>query len=178
MATTSGAGADGSLPGPVTNNSLLIFDNYASQTFGGTISGSGGGDEVGLGLLTFVTAQSYSGSTTINGGTLELGNGQAGHDASLDRPVVKTTASWPSTMRRMRRLPGRSAGNGVLTTLGSHTLTLTNIETYTGRPRSRPARCSLATDPGPQRMAGNIDEQLRPGLRESGRPELRRKNQR
>ena len=60
-----------------------MFANYAAQTFGGTISGSGAVTKSGLGLLTFTNASSYTGGTTISGGTLQLGNGQAGKDGSL-----------------------------------------------------------------------------------------------
>ena len=79
---------NGSLPGQVTNNSLLVFANYAAETFGGTISGSGAVSKSGQGLLTFTNAGSYTGGTTISAGTLELGNGQPGQDASLAGTVA------------------------------------------------------------------------------------------
>ncbi len=131
LGVNTGATADGSLLGQVTNNSLLVFDNFAPQTFGGTISGSGAVTKSGLGLLTFTNANSYNGGTTISGGTLQLGSGQPGQDGSL-AGTVADNSFLAFNYASNETFAGAISGNGALATLGSRTLTLTNIESYSG----------------------------------------------
>ncbi len=119
------------MPGQVTNNSLLVFANYAAETFGGTISGSGAVSKSGQGLLTFTNAGSYTGGTTISAGTLELGNGQPGQDASLAGTVADNSV-LALMYASNETFAGAISGNGALITLGSRTLTLINNETYSG----------------------------------------------
>ena len=61
------------------------------MTFGGVISGTGTLTKAGTGTTTLTGANSYSGTTTISAGTLQVGNGG-------------TTGSWgpapSSTMAR------------------------------------------------------------------------------
>jgi autotransporter-associated beta strand protein len=75
--------------GPST---LTVGGNNASSTFGGMLvdNNNGGGgqlgiDKTGAGSLTLINSNSYSGGTTINGGTLQLGDGTTGHDGSINQ---------------------------------------------------------------------------------------------
>ncbi len=157
IGNNSGAGFDGSLPGQVLDNSLLIFANYAPQTFSGTIGGSGAVTKSGLGQLTMITANSYSGSTTISGGTLVLGNGQPGNDASLS-PLggVNDNAVLAFNYAANETFAGLIGGNGALATLGSRTLTLTNIETYSGPTTVSAGTLQLGNGVTSGAVAGNI----------------------
>ncbi|GAA0551165.1 autotransporter-associated beta strand protein [Rhizomicrobium palustre] len=79
----------GTVSGPIVNNGMVHFDNAGSQTFGGTLSGSGSLTYSGGGTLTLTGNNSYTGNTYINtgmvgvssdanlgsGGTLVLANG-------------------------------------------------------------------------------------------------------
>jgi len=56
----------------ILNNAALTFANGTAQTFSGAISGSGSLTKTGSGLLGLTTAGSYTGATTISGGTLQL----------------------------------------------------------------------------------------------------------
>ncbi len=56
----------------ITNNGALIFNNGTSQSYNNVISGSGSLTKEGLGTLTLSGTNTYSGTTTINGGILEL----------------------------------------------------------------------------------------------------------
>jgi autotransporter-associated beta strand protein len=74
----SGAiGNDGSINGTalVTNNSTLAYNLAGTQTAGYAIGGFGS-LVLGSGNLTLLGNNSYSGGTTINGGTLSIGNSQ------------------------------------------------------------------------------------------------------
>ncbi len=65
----------GSLPGNVTSNGTLAFDPTSSFVFAGAISGTGVVNVLG-GTTIFTSAlNTYSGRTTIAGGTLQIGNG-------------------------------------------------------------------------------------------------------
>ncbi len=143
--------------GQVTNNSLLVFDNYAAETFGGTISGSGAVTKSGLGLLTFTNSSSYNGGTTISAGTLVLGSGQAGQDGSLAATgLVSDNSVFAFNYAANETFAGAISGNGALATLGSHTLTLTNIETYGGPTTISAGTLQLGNGIASGAVAGNI----------------------
>src|SRR5262249_769489 len=57
--------------GAINNNSnTLIVDGHGNTTINGVISGSGGLNKQGSGILTLSAANTYNGTTTISGGTL------------------------------------------------------------------------------------------------------------
>lgn len=66
-------GASGSLgSGNVVNNGVLIIDRSDALSFGGVISGTGSLSKSGAGTLTLTGQPSYTGTTTIDGGSLVL----------------------------------------------------------------------------------------------------------
>jgi autotransporter-associated beta strand protein len=72
-------GTTGSIAGDVVNNATLIFNRSDASTYSGTINGTGAVTKQGGGALTLAGANSYSGVTTISGGTLALsGTGSIG----------------------------------------------------------------------------------------------------
>jgi autotransporter-associated beta strand protein/T5SS/PEP-CTERM-associated repeat protein len=60
---------------PVVNNAVLVFDRSDSTTYGGTISGQGSLTKLGAGATTLTGSNTYSGTTTIVAGTLEVATG-------------------------------------------------------------------------------------------------------
>jgi autotransporter-associated beta strand protein len=63
----------------LTNNGTLVFDRSDASSYTGVLSGSGAVTKQGVGQLTFGGANSYTGLTTIAGGTLALsGSGSIG----------------------------------------------------------------------------------------------------
>ena len=71
-------GDTNSLQGPaITNNAALVFSQNFSGTYAGSIGGSGALTVQGGGAVTFTGSNTYTGGTTINGATLQLGNGGA-----------------------------------------------------------------------------------------------------
>jgi autotransporter-associated beta strand protein len=64
----------GNFAGAITNDATLIYNSTAAQTLGGVISGPGALMQNGPGTLTLTAANTYSGGTIINAGTLVLTN--------------------------------------------------------------------------------------------------------
>ncbi|MBB5190410.1 fibronectin-binding autotransporter adhesin [Silvimonas terrae] len=75
-------GTDGSMASDVTVNSgaSLAFNRADTYTYGGTISGAGGVSQVGMGTTVLTAANTYTGTTNINAGTLQV-------DGSITSPV-------------------------------------------------------------------------------------------
>ncbi|NID14716.1 autotransporter-associated beta strand repeat-containing protein [Luteibacter yeojuensis] len=70
-------GATGSIAGNVVDNGTLAFDRSDAYTFGGAISGTGGVTQSGSGSTVLTGSNSYSGTTTVQGGTLLIGGDQS-----------------------------------------------------------------------------------------------------
>ncbi|RIX83537.1 autotransporter outer membrane beta-barrel domain-containing protein [Acidovorax cavernicola] len=77
-----------SLQGQIVNNANVTFDQSASGTFTGTMSGSGSLRKIGTGELVLAAANSYAGGTRIDGGSVSanvsgaLGTGPVDVNAS------------------------------------------------------------------------------------------------
>ncbi|MCL2715438.1 MAG: autotransporter-associated beta strand repeat-containing protein, partial [Alphaproteobacteria bacterium] len=77
-------GTSGSILGDVVNSATLSFNRSDSVIFGGIISGSGALEQNGSGTTILTADNSYSGGTTIQSGTLALGNGATSGSISGD----------------------------------------------------------------------------------------------
>lgn len=64
--------------GEVVNNAALVFDRSDAFSIGNTINGSGSLTKRGSGTLTLTGANGYTGGTTIETGTLVLGQASGG----------------------------------------------------------------------------------------------------
>jgi autotransporter-associated beta strand protein len=65
-------GASGSITGNVTDNSIFAINRSDAFGFGGVISGSGAFQQNGTGTTTLTAANTYTGTTTVNAGTLAI----------------------------------------------------------------------------------------------------------
>ncbi|MEI8369089.1 MAG: autotransporter-associated beta strand repeat-containing protein [Planctomycetia bacterium] len=65
----------GSITGNVVNNATLAFNRSDAISYGGAITGSGSLVQAGTDTLTLAGTSSYSGSTTVAAGTLEVAGG-------------------------------------------------------------------------------------------------------
>src|SRR5581483_1828435 len=64
-----------SLPGTVTDNAALVFNQASQGTFNGAISGNGTITKTGTGLLILDgNSSSFTGATAVQDGTLEIGD--------------------------------------------------------------------------------------------------------
>ena len=66
-------GTSGSIIGDVTDNSVFAINRSNAFSFGGVISGSGAFQQNGTGTTTLTGANTYSGATNVNAGTLQAG---------------------------------------------------------------------------------------------------------
>ncbi|MFK2879179.1 autotransporter-associated beta strand repeat-containing protein [Rhodanobacter hydrolyticus] len=122
-------GGDGALTGSVTDNAALVFDNTATSTYAGVISGSGTLTQQGAGTLTLTGANTYTGGTTISSGTLQVGNG--GSTGSITGNVADN-GTLTFKLSGDTAFAGAITGSGALVQNGSGTLTLTGANDYTG----------------------------------------------
>jgi fibronectin-binding autotransporter adhesin len=119
-----------SSPVAVSSGAILSFnrtDGYGGN-FANVISGSGG-VQVLSGTLAYTGANTYTGTTTVSAGTLQIGNGTTG---SIAGPVANGGAL---VFNRSNDLTyaGIVSGSGTLTHSGAGTLTLSGSSTYTGK---------------------------------------------
>lgn len=78
-------GTSGSMAGNIIDNSVLQFNRSDTSTYAGNISGSGVVEQIGTGRTILTGTHSYSGLTSIHGGTLQLGD--AGTTTTIAGPV-------------------------------------------------------------------------------------------
>lgn len=104
-------GASGSILGGVTvaSGANLAFNRTDESTFADLITGAGNVVHAGSGVTVLTAANDYTGSTTVNAGTLAFDRGAADY-------------AWTGSL----------AGAGTFEKRGSGTLTLANANTLTG----------------------------------------------
>ena len=115
------------------DNSSAGFQPRRRPTFSGVISGSGSLTQTGTGILTLLGSNTYSGSTTISAGTLQVGNGGSGEFlGSASVSLSNEHCAGFQSRRRADLQRRRSAARGSLTQTGTGILTLLGSNTYTG----------------------------------------------
>jgi outer membrane autotransporter protein len=110
-------------------NSLTIGGDNSDSAISGAISGSGGLVKAGSGSLTLTGSNTFTGLTTISGGTLQLGNG--GSTGAFAGDVVDN-ATLVFDLSGFVTIPGAISGTGSLVQSGTGTVILVSTNTYTG----------------------------------------------
>jgi autotransporter-associated beta strand protein len=124
-------GTSGSLgTGSVVNNSALSFDRSDTITVGNTISGTGTLDQDGAGTLIITGSNTYNGLTSINAGTLQIGNG--GTSGTIGTGGVNANSTLAFNRSDSVTFSDNILGTGGLSQIGSGTLILTGSNSYSG----------------------------------------------
>ena len=114
----------------ILNNAQLIINRSGEWLYSNVISGSGTLDKQGAGRLILARNNTYTGTTTVRGGTLDIGNG------STEGAV--TGAIDNGSLVRFNRSNDYQfdyliSGTGAVDKLGTGVLTLTKENTYIGQ---------------------------------------------
>lgn len=107
-------GNSGSITGNVANNANLIFNLSNNLTFADIISGTGNVTQSGSGNLTFSGANTYSGATTIDAGSLIISDGNAGALANSAVTVASGAQLTFDDVNQFEYRIGSVAGAGVI----------------------------------------------------------------
>lgn len=127
-----------SLPGDVRNEAELTFNQTTTGTYSGEISGSGNLTVAGSDVLTLTGSNTFTGTTTLESGTLRLGS-----DAALGEAPISPTAGQfifdggtLSTANSLTLDANRgvevAAGGGVISPNTGDTLTYNGVLAGTG----------------------------------------------
>ncbi|WBM69307.1 autotransporter outer membrane beta-barrel domain-containing protein [Buttiauxella sp. WJP83] len=147
--------------------------NYTA-TINSVIAGTGGIDKADVGTLLLNGNNTYSGGTTVSGGTLQVSQdanlGQAGTSITLNGGTFRYGAAF-NTDRNLTvaanggtldtngynvSLLGAASGSGALTKAGAGTLTLTQDSSYTGGTTISEGNLQLGTGGEQGSVIGNI----------------------
>ncbi len=129
LGTTSGVGTLGIVLGTDGNfnvNGSAVLNFGANSTISGGFSLSKSGN----GTLILAAGQSYTGTTTINGGTLQLGDGVTSN-GSVAGGIV-TNASLVVANPFDQTMANAISGTGSLAKTGAGNLTLSTVASYSG----------------------------------------------
>jgi outer membrane autotransporter protein len=163
-------GTSGSIVGNVTDNGTLAINRSDTLTFGGVISGTGAFQQNGAGTTILTAANTYTGATTVNAGTLQAGainafapgsaftvasgatlnlasfNQTIGSLAGAGSVALGSATLTSGTDNTSTTFSGTISGTGSLTKIGSGTLTLSGANTYSGGTTLAAGTLHLAND--------------------------------
>ena len=151
-----GVSNNGAVATNIANSATLTFANPLPQTFSYAISGAGNVVVAGPGTLTLAGTNTYSGTTTINGGNLAYSSSSAMAGSILINAGGALNVAGPYTT-----IAGW-LGSGAISTSSSGVLALaggTNVETS---PWEATAASGLGRPPGELRSAERWPWAVRP----------------
>ncbi|MDR6872155.1 autotransporter-associated beta strand protein [Bosea sp. BE125] len=126
-----GGGPSGTLgTGAVVNNGLLHIQRSDDVVIGNDISGTGRLSSDGAGTTILTGSNSYTGTTEIFGGPLQIGNG--GTSGTLGTGAVVNTSTLAFKRSDVLTVNNDISGTGALIQSGTGTTVLTGTITYTG----------------------------------------------
>ncbi len=111
---------------------LTVGGNHENTLYSGTLSGAGSLIKSGTGLLTLAGNNSYTGSTVIAAGVLQLGNGGIAGSLGTNTGVISNHGMLVFNRSNTLLLANVISGTGGLTQAGTGTVTLVGNNNYTG----------------------------------------------
>jgi fibronectin-binding autotransporter adhesin len=111
-------------------NGAPVISNNVPTTISAVLGGTSGLIKTGSGTLTLSATNTFTGGTTINAGTLQLGDG-SNNNGSLSGAIINNSAlviANPNT----QILANAITGNGSFTKTGAGTLILSSSNAYQG----------------------------------------------
>lgn len=124
---------NGTVTGPVTLLATsTVGTNGATGFISGVISGGFGLTKVGAGIITLTGNNTYTGTTTISVGTLQLGDGVTTNNIIPTANLITNNATFVYNTPSNITHSGVISGTGTLTKQGTGTLTLSGADTFTG----------------------------------------------
>jgi autotransporter-associated beta strand protein len=127
---------DGGMTGSIASNSIinngtLVFNRLNRLTYGGVISGTGNlVKDFAITTLILTGDNTYTGTTTVNGFTLQIGDG--GTTGTLGAGAVTNNGTLAFDRSNDFTVANAIGGTGRLTKAGAGRLVLTGANTYTG----------------------------------------------
>lgn len=111
----------------ISGNGSLVFSRSDASSWSGALSGGMALTKLGTNTLTLTGNHSHGGTTTISGGTLELGNG--GTSGSLGSGPVTSSGTLRVNRSNAITIAGNISG-GSLSKAGAGTLTLAGDNSF------------------------------------------------
>ena len=125
-------GSGESLASPtISNSGALVFNHADTLSYRGAISGNGQVTEQGGGMLVLSGNNTYTGATTVNGSTLQVGNGTSG-EGLTSSITMSNNAAVAFNHADPLSYSGTISGSGQLIKLGTGNLNLVGSGTYSG----------------------------------------------
>lgn len=126
-------GATGNLgAGTISNSGTLLLNRSNNFTVSNGIEGTGSLAKSGAGTVTITGANTYAGATTINAGTLRVGDAGTAGTLGTGEVSISNNAALMIDRSDDITLANVISGAGSVRKVGANTLTLSGQNTYTG----------------------------------------------
>lgn len=145
--------ATGAISGSVTNSGTLAFNRSDSHTYSGTITGTGSLKQSGAGTLILTGANTFTGLTTIESGTLQLGAGSTG--GSLSGDILNKSALVVDRSDDFS-YGNKISGSGTFEKRGAGKLTVTGDNDYSGKTTISAGTLQIGNGGGTGSINGDI----------------------
>ncbi len=128
----TGSLGGGTYAGAITNSGSLVINTPANQTLSGVISGAGTLTKLCTSTAIFTAANTYTGTTTITTGAMQIGNGGTTGSIANTANIVNNSSLVYNLTTDLTQSQIIS-GTGNVTQNGPNTITLSGVNTYTGQ---------------------------------------------